>query len=180
MQGRGAGGAGGPVPSRGEYPTVGRHDHIGARPAHGGLLRAGLRRRGRRLGPVLRLLLDTCTFIWLTQEPDRLGPRARALLDDLSNELLLSHVSVWEIYNKSQAGKLALPDVPRRWVEEQRVARGVTPWPIDLPSLGRMSELPLHHRDPFDRLLVAQALVHGFTLLSPDSAFAPYGVRVAW
>jgi len=128
----------------------------------------------------VRLLLDTCTFVWLCQEPGRIGAAARAALDDAVNDVFLSHVSVWEIMDKASAGKLQLPDAPMRWVHDQLAARRVDDWPIDLASLGRMSELPLHHRDPFDRLLAAQALVHGFRLLSPDPAFGPYGVSVIW
>lgn len=124
--------------------------------------------------------MDTCTFIWLTQEPGRLSAAARMVLDDSSNELLLSHVSVWEIYNKSQAGKLQLPERPRVWVEEQLAARGVADLAIDRASLGRMSELPLHHRDPFDRLLIAQAMVHELAIVSPDASLPPYGAKVLW
>ncbi len=68
---------------------------------------------------------------------------------------------------------LLLPDRPRVWIEGQLAARGVADLPIDLAALGRMSELPLHHRDPFDRLLIAQAGVHGLTLVSPDACFPP-------
>ncbi|MEI8254675.1 MAG: type II toxin-antitoxin system VapC family toxin [Deltaproteobacteria bacterium] len=128
----------------------------------------------------MRLLLDTCTFIWLAQEPDKLSAAARDAIDNDANDLLLSHVSVWEIYNKSRAGKLVLPDRARVWVEEQLAVRGVDDLPIDLAALGRMSELPLHHRDPFDRLIVAQAIVHGLTLVSPDGCFPPYGARLLW
>jgi PIN domain nuclease of toxin-antitoxin system len=128
----------------------------------------------------VRLLLDTCTFIWLASAPDRISDEAGAALDDAANELLLSHASVWEVYNKSTAGKLQLPEAPRRWVENQLAARGVSDLPIDLASLGKMSELPLHHRDPFDRLLAAQAMVHAMTIVSPDPCLLPYGVRVLW
>lgn len=132
------------------------------------------------MGAAVRLLLDTCTFIWLAQEPSRLGSAARSAIDEAENELLLSHVSVWEIYNKNQAGKLTLPMAPRTWVEEQMAAWGLVDCPIDLSSLGRMSELPLRHRDPFDRLIVAQALVHALTIVSPDPCLAPYGAPVLW
>lgn len=128
----------------------------------------------------MRLLLDTCTFIWLTQEPGRISVAAASALNDPRNELLLSHVSVWEILNKATSGKLALPETPHRWVDQQIVARGVRELAIDRPSLNRMSELPLHHRDPYDRLLVAQAQVHGLRIVSPDPAFGPYGVAVVW
>ncbi|HVV84355.1 MAG TPA: type II toxin-antitoxin system VapC family toxin [Kofleriaceae bacterium] len=128
----------------------------------------------------MRLLLDTCTFLWLTCEPHRLSAAATTVLDEPTNELLLSHVSVWEIYNKTQIGKLHLPKSPRVWIEEQLAARVLTALPIDLPSLGQMRELPLHHRDPFDRLLVAQSLVHDLTLISPDPSFPPYRAKLLW
>ncbi|MBI4817143.1 MAG: type II toxin-antitoxin system VapC family toxin [Deltaproteobacteria bacterium] len=128
----------------------------------------------------MRLLLDTCTFIWLTQEPARLSIEAARVLDDPANDLMLSYVSVWEIYSKATAGKLRLPNAPRIWVEEQLSARGLVELPIELAALGRMSELPLHHRDPFDRLLVAQALVHRLTIVSPDPSLGPYGAKVLW
>ena len=128
----------------------------------------------------MRLLLDTCTFIWLTQEPKQLSAEARAGIDDPANDLFFSHVSVWEIFNKSQAGKLKLPKKPGMWVDEQLAARGVADFPIDLAALRRMSELPLHHRDPFDRLLLAQCLVHGLAIVSPDEHLPPYGATVLW
>ena len=105
---------------------------------------------------------------------------AREAIDEPANDLFFSHVSVWEIFNKSQAGKLKLPKKPRVWVDEQLAARGVADFAIDLASLGRMSELPLHHRDPFDRLLVAQCLVHGLSIVSPDEHLPAYGVTVVW
>lgn len=128
----------------------------------------------------MRLLLDTCTLIWLAAEPGRIAKGAAAALDEPTSTLLVSHASVWEIYNKCASGKLKLPGKPRRWVSDQIAARGADECPIDRPSLDRMSELPLHHRDPFDRMLCAQALVHGLTIVSPDRAFDEYGVRRVW
>lgn len=128
----------------------------------------------------MKLLLDTCTFIWLAQEPAKLSSAAIEALDDAGNVLYLSHVSIWEIYNKSASGKLRLPGPARAWVDEQLAARAVADFPIDRPSLGRMSELPLHHRDPFDRLLVAQALTHNLVIVSPDASFVPYGAQLLW
>lgn len=128
----------------------------------------------------MRLLLDTCTLIWLAASPRRITKPAAAVLDDAGNTLLVSHASLWEIFNKCASGKLVLPSQPRRWVTDQLAARGVDECPIDRPSLDRMSELPLHHRDPFDRMLCAQALVHGLTIVTPDAAFDPYGVRRIW
>jgi PIN domain nuclease of toxin-antitoxin system len=116
----------------------------------------------------------------LAAKPARLSADAHAALDDEHSPLLLSHASVWEIYNKCSSGKLRLPCNPRRWVTEQLARRGVAEWPIDRLALDLMSELPLHHRDPFDRLLCAQALAHGLSVVSPDEVFDAYGVRRVW
>ena len=128
----------------------------------------------------MKLLLDTCTFIWLTQEPERLSPKAVRAIDSQANELFFSHASVWEIHLKTLAGKLRLPDPPRQWISQQLAARGVNEQPIDLESLHQTGELPLVHKDPFDRLLIAQARVHQFHIVSPDGVFADYRVKVIW
>ncbi|MBI2896025.1 MAG: type II toxin-antitoxin system VapC family toxin [Deltaproteobacteria bacterium] len=128
----------------------------------------------------MRLLLDTCSLIWLAAEPARLTKAATRALDDEENTLLVSHASIWEIYNKCASGKLTLPGRPCSWVSDQIAIRGADEVPIDRAALDRMSELPLHHRDPFDRVLAAQALVHGLTIVSPDRAFDPYGARRLW
>jgi PIN domain nuclease of toxin-antitoxin system len=128
----------------------------------------------------VRLLLDTCTFIWLASAPDELSTQARERLDDTGSELMLSDASVWEICLKWQAGKLALPGPPRRWVEEQRRAWEVGRLPIEIEHLYRGTELPAHHRDPFDRVLVSQAIAEGLTLVSPDEVFRAYPVAVIW
>jgi PIN domain nuclease of toxin-antitoxin system len=128
----------------------------------------------------VRLLLDTCTFLWLAAAPKKLSAAAVAALDDERNTLLLSHTSLWEIYNKCASGKLRLPGKPAKWTAEQLARRGVDECPIERAALDRMSTLPIHHRDPFDRLLCAQALVHGLVLVSPDDAFDAYGVHRVW
>ena len=128
----------------------------------------------------MRLLLDTCTLIWLAAEPERLSRPAARAIDDADNSLLVSHASIWEIYNKCSSGKLKLPGRPHRWISHQLAARGADECPIERTALDRMSELPLHHRDPFDRILAAQALLHGLTIVTPDAAFDPYGVRRVW
>ncbi len=124
-------------------------------------------------------LLDTCTFIWLCAEPERLSDRARAAIDD-AERLLLSDASTLEITLKWQAGKLGLPDPPRRWIEAQ-----VATWSLEGRAIGRddiyrAGELPDHHRDPFDRLLVAAALNTDATLLTPDAAVRRYPVSTTW
>lgn len=128
----------------------------------------------------MRLLLDTCAFLWLTQEPDRLSKAARAAVDDETNQLLFSHASIWEIYLKQQAGKMKLPTKPDRWIREQLAEWVTTDLPIDLASLSEILRLPDLHRDPFDRLLIAQAIVHELTLLTPDPWIQKYRVNWCW
>jgi PIN domain nuclease of toxin-antitoxin system len=128
----------------------------------------------------LKLLLDTCTFIWLVSAPDQLGERARQELDDPSATLLLSDASVWEVCLKWQSGKLELPGPPRHWIEEQRRTWELTRAPIELEHLYRSTELPAHHRDPFDRMLVSQAIAEGLSIVTPDPAIRRYPVMVIW
>jgi PIN domain nuclease of toxin-antitoxin system len=128
----------------------------------------------------MRLLLDTCTFIWVTSAPDNLSARARSEIDDPDAELFLSDASVWEICLKWQAGKLGLPAPPRGWVEEQRKAWGLARAALELDHFYRSTELPPHHRDPFDRLLVAQAIAEGLTIATPDPAVQSYPTATIW
>lgn len=128
----------------------------------------------------MRLLLDTCTFIWLTSEPERLSATATAALDEPRNELLISDVSALEICLKWTAGKLSLPAPPRTWVEEQARVWALERLVIGRNHLYRASELPDHHRDPFDRLLVAQSLEEGVAIVTPDTHVKRYPVAVVW
>ena len=132
------------------------------------------------MGPLNRYLLDTCTLIWLAAEPERLSAVARQAIDAADSAVLFSDVSALEIALKWTAGKIILPDPPRQWIERQ-IAR----WELDCLGLTRQdiyraSELPVHHRDPFDRLLVAVALGAGATLLTPDDAIHDYPVSYRW
>lgn len=127
-----------------------------------------------------RFLLDTCTLIWLATEPEKLSPASVQAIDDTGSVLLWSDVSSLEIVLKWSAGKLFLPDPPRHWLEGQ-----IDAWSLECLSLRRTdiyraSELPAHHRDPFDRLLVAAALGHNATILTPDEAVRQYPVSCRW
>jgi PIN domain nuclease of toxin-antitoxin system len=128
----------------------------------------------------LRLLLDTCTFLWLVAAPGNLSPATSAAIDRTDTELLLSDCSVWELCLKWRGGKIQLPRPPRLWVEEQVQIWRIQPLPIERTHLYRVTELPDHHRDPFDRLLVAQAIEEGLTVATPDPHFPPYPVAVLW
>ena len=127
----------------------------------------------------MKLLLDTCTFIWLTSAPDRLGASASSAIDR-ADEIFLSDVSVLEIGLKWQAGKLTLPAPPRFWLPEQSRVWRLTPLPLGRDHILRSTELPDIHRDPFDRLLVAQSLEEGLPIATPDEAIRRYPVATMW
>jgi PIN domain nuclease of toxin-antitoxin system len=125
-------------------------------------------------------LLDTHAFPWMTADPDRLGPATRERVEDPSSELLLSIASVWEMAIKTSLGRLTLPGPVDRFVREQLTATRTTLLGIDAAHAAVVAELPWHHRDPFDRLLVAQALSGGLVILSRDAAFDAYDVERVW
>lgn len=128
----------------------------------------------------MRLLLDTCTFLWIAVDADALSARARELFADPGNDALLSVVSAWEIAVKNRLGKLPLPEPVDRLVPALREKYGVESLLLDEESALHESRLPALHRDPFDRMLISQALVHGLVLLTPDSQIQKYPVRTTW
>jgi PIN domain nuclease of toxin-antitoxin system len=128
----------------------------------------------------VRLLLDTCTFLWVVSEPERISAKARELFVDPSNEVLLSVVSCWEITVKHALGRLPLPESPGQFVPAQREAHGIQSLPLDEECALHVARLPNLHADPFDRMLVSQAIVHGLALVSPDKQIARYPVRIFW
>jgi PIN domain nuclease of toxin-antitoxin system len=128
----------------------------------------------------MKLLLDTHAFIWWDSEPARLSPQALALCQDRENALLLSVVSIWEMQIKLQLGKLGLALPLREIVESQCQTNNVEVLPITLAHVLALENLPVHHKDPFDRLLVAQAIVEEVVLVSGDPNIAKYPVQVVW
>jgi PIN domain nuclease of toxin-antitoxin system len=128
----------------------------------------------------MRLLLDTCTFLWIVGGDASLSPTAVRLFAAPENEVYLSAVSAWEIAIKHQLGRLALSEPPDRFVPAQREAHAVEPLPLDEESALHLSRLTPLHRDPFDRMLVCQAIVHGLTILTPDPLIAQYPARTVW
>ena len=126
----------------------------------------------------MKLLLDTHTFIWWDSEPAKLSPQALALCQDRANTLLLSVTSVWEMQIKLQLGKLKLNLPLSEVIENQRQTNNIEVLPIILTHVLALDTLPAHHKDPFDRLLIAQANVEIATLVSADPIFAKYPVQV--
>ena len=128
----------------------------------------------------MKVLLDTCTFLWILSGDFRLKGRPAEIYRSPENEIFLSAASAWEIAIKYSMNKLPLPRHPDQLVPAEREARGITPLPIDEESVLHTSRLPDLHRDPFDRLLVAQAIAHGLTVLTPDPLVSQYPARTTW
>jgi len=127
-----------------------------------------------------RLLLDTHTFLWWVADSKSLSRRSRAAIADPANECWLSVASVWEMAIKVSLGKLKLPQPVTRFVSEQSALNTFRPLAIELGHASAVAELPFHHRDPFDRLLAAQALAEKMSIVSADEAFDAYGAARIW
>jgi len=128
----------------------------------------------------MRVLLDTQVWIWMRQAPKRLSVRARRILTNERSELVLSAATPWEIAIKASLGRLTLPCSVEEFVSTRAATTRVTPLPITQVHAVHSAELPLHHRDPFDRVLVAQARLEGIPLMSNDEVFKAYDVEVVW
>ena len=128
----------------------------------------------------MRFLLDTHTFIWWDSEPAKLSPQALTLCQERTNSLPLSVASVWEMQIKLQLGKLKLSMPLAEIIESQQQRNNIEILPVLLPHVLALQSLPAHHKDPFDRLLIAQANVEEAILVSNDPVFAQYVVKVVW
>ncbi|HSM91504.1 MAG TPA: type II toxin-antitoxin system VapC family toxin [Anaeromyxobacteraceae bacterium] len=128
----------------------------------------------------MRLLLDTHAFLWWVADDAALSRAARKAISDPSNECLVSAASAWEMAIKVSIGKLSLGSDVRRFLPEQLAANGFEALPVSVAHATRVAALPFHHRDPFDRLLAAQALEERVPIVSADAIFRRYGVRRIW
>ena len=128
----------------------------------------------------MRLLFDTFPFVWLTSEPDKLSREATEVLSDQTNEFFLSDASVLELCLKYGDGSLEMPQSPRRWIEKQRKLWQINMIPLRREACYRLSELPYHHDDAIDRLLVATALAEGLSILTSDEEIRKYPVTTIW
>ncbi|MDJ0617245.1 MAG: type II toxin-antitoxin system VapC family toxin [Calothrix sp. MO_192.B10] len=128
----------------------------------------------------MNLLLDTHVFIWAAGNPERLSENVRELLTDASNTWMLSLASIWEMQIKLQLGKLNLNLSLPSLIENQQRVNALQLLPIELTYIWGLTNLPNHHRDPFDRLLIAQAIVEQLPILSIDSAFDAYPIQRLW
>jgi PIN domain nuclease of toxin-antitoxin system len=128
----------------------------------------------------MKLLLDSHAFIWWSSEPEKLSSRARAHCEDGNNILLLSVASVWEMQIKLQLGKLKLAAPLRILIENQQRNNGLQILRIDIEHAFALDTLPLHHKDPFDRMLIAQANAEDLFVVSKDEIFKAYPVKLLW
>lgn len=128
----------------------------------------------------MKYLLDTCTVLWLDLGDERLSDAVRELIVDTDEELFISSISAAEIATKSSLGKLALPRPVHEYVSELCDTYLIERLDFNHESALHMARLPWLHRDPFDRMLIAQAIVHGLVLLTPDRAITQYPARTLW
>jgi PIN domain nuclease of toxin-antitoxin system len=127
----------------------------------------------------MKLLLDTHAFLWFVTGDRRLSRRARRAVEAGDSELLISTASVWEVAIKASLGRLTLPKSVHDYFDD-KVAAGFIILPVEWAHAARVAELPFHHRDPFDRLIIAQALVERIPIVSGDPGFKMYGARIVW
>ena len=126
----------------------------------------------------MKLLLDTHIFLWFISGDDRLSKTARDAIEDIENEVFLSAASIWETVGKHQPGKLPLPAAPAEYLPQKRIIHQIAALPIDEATIAFLPQLPALHRDPFDRILICQALQHGLTIVTVDAAVKQYSVAV--
>lgn len=126
----------------------------------------------------MKYLLDTAVWLWSVGPTERLSKKARELLASGEEELYLSVASSWEISIKASLGKLKLPEPPDRYVPKRLAEQGILPLPILQSHALGVFTLPPHHQDPFDRMLISQALVEGMCIVTSDRAFADYPVEI--
>ena len=127
----------------------------------------------------MRVLLDTHAFLWFLAGDERLSRKALEAMSDENAELFVSAASVWEMAIKASLGRLHLP-LPVAYYVAEKIHDGFQVMPIDWVHAAAVQKLPFHHRDPFDRLMIAQAQIEKLPLVSGDSTFQKYGIRLIW
>ena len=128
----------------------------------------------------MKILLDTCAFLWLTSDAPELSDKAKILFQNTGNAVYLSSVSVWEIIVKHQLGKLPLPSAADDFIKQQCEKHFIEYLALDEKAVFQLSRLPNHHRDPFDKMLICQAIAHDLTILTSDKMIIQYPVSTAW
>lgn len=128
----------------------------------------------------MKVLLDTCAFLWLTTDATELSKHAKDIFQDTDNTIYLSSVSIWEMLVKHLLGKLPLPAEPDNFIKQQCERHFIEYLSLDEKAVFHLSSLPNYHRDPFDKMLVCQAIAHDLTILTSDKLISQYPVATAW
>jgi PIN domain nuclease of toxin-antitoxin system len=128
----------------------------------------------------MRYLLDTMVWLWSVGPTDKIGSAGLAILANGKEDIYLSAASSWEIAIKTKLGKYELTEPPGRYVPKRLTQQGIQPLPITQAHSLKVYDLPLHHQDPFDRMIIAQAIAEQMTVLTADRVFGKYPVDVVW
>jgi PIN domain nuclease of toxin-antitoxin system len=128
----------------------------------------------------MNVLLDTHAFLWWVIDDTQLSTTAKAIIAEPANTIYFSVVSAWEIIIKERTGKLSLPESPETYIPSRLTANRFVTLPVEMPHVLQIALLPDHHRDPFDRLLIAQSQVENLPLLTVDHLISQYSVNVIW
>ena len=128
----------------------------------------------------MKYLLDTNVWLWSLWEPERIARKAREEIADMSQAVFLSAVTSWEVAIKAAGGKLKLPEPPNSYVPRRMADQGIRPLPVSHPHALAVFGLPAHHRDPFDRMLVAQAQIEDMILVTADRILEKYPIEILW
>lgn len=128
----------------------------------------------------MKYLLDTMVWLWSVGPTEKIAHAGLDILANGDEDIYLSAASSWEIASKAHIGKFNLPEIPMRYVASRVAAQGIYPLSITQDHALRVFDLPLHHKDPFDRLLISQAIAEGMTILTADPAFRKYPVELVW
>jgi PIN domain nuclease of toxin-antitoxin system len=128
----------------------------------------------------MKLLLDTCVFLWLMLDSKKISPTLREVLANPANRRYLSAASVWEAVVKWHSGKLGLPKPPAEFFAETTAKGRIRPLPVEGAAVLQLAKLPKMHNDPFDRMLICQAIENGMTIVTPDELIGQYPIKTLW
>jgi PIN domain nuclease of toxin-antitoxin system len=128
----------------------------------------------------MNLLLDTHAFLWWVTDNPQLSPIVRSIIIDPSNTIYFSVISAWEIIIKYQTGKLTLPETATTYISSRLAANNFSTLPVEMSHVLKVASLPNHHRDPFDRLLIAQSQVQQISIATVDTLIRQYPVATIW
>ncbi len=128
----------------------------------------------------MKILLDTCVFIWAILEPVKLSKSAKEIFTSPNNDIFLSTISFWEIITKNRLGKLPLPEPPKQFLQKHRKKHLISALSLEEDAVLHLYDLPFYHKDPFDRMIICQSIEYGMAILTPDSLITQYPVRTIW